>query len=341
MLISQAIIKITSGQSLTLPEMAGVFRELFSDQARGDEIKSFLIELHKKGESEDEILGAARFLIENAISLSTETADLVDCCGTGGDQKNSFNISTAVAFVLAGAGCHVAKHGNRAMSSTCGSADILKELNVNIDASPQTVIRCLEKTGIGFLFAPLYQPLLKKMAPIRQEIPHRTVFNLLGPLINPFRVKKQLVGVFDVKTVKTLANVLKKLGVNSAIVVSSRDGFDEFSLTGMNHVAWLKEGQIESFDFDPRDSGYAFCLASDLRGGSAKENAQRLKKTLKGHSEPLDHMVHINAAWALVVAGKVSCFMDGLLLAQDAISSGRAYEKLEALIEESQKGAFL
>lgn len=337
MLISQAITKIKNSQSLTAPEMEGVFQELFSDHAHEDDIKSFLIALHKKGESEDEILGAARFLIENAVSLSTETTDLVDCCGTGGDQKNSFNISTAVAFVLAGAGCPVAKHGNRAMSSICGSADILKELNVNIDASPQTVIRCLEKTGIGFLFAPLYQPLLKKMAPIRQEIPHRTVFNLLGPLINPLRVKKQLVGVFDVKTVKTMASVLKKLGVNSAVVVSSQDGFDEFSLTGMNHVAWLKEGQIESFDFDPRDSGYPFCLASDLRGGSAKENAQRLQKTLKGHSEPLDHMVHINAAWALVAAGKANHFMDGLLLAQDAISSGRAYEKLEALIEESQK----
>lgn len=337
MLISQAITKIKSNQTLTTPEMTGVFRELFSDNADRNEIKSFLIELHRKGESEDEILGAAQFLIENAVSLSTKTRDLVDCCGTGGDQKNSFNISTAVAFILAGAGCHVAKHGNRAMSSTCGSADILKELGVNIDASPESVIRCLEKTGIGFLFAPLYQPLLKKMAPIRQEIPHRTVFNLLGPLINPLRVKKQLVGVFDVKSVKAVASVLKKLGVDSAVVVSSQDGFDEFSLTGMNHVAWLKEGQIESFDFDPRDSGYAFCVASDLRGGSAKENAQRLKKTLKGHSEPLDHMVHINAAWALVAAGKANHFMDGLLLAQEAISSGRAYEKLEALIEESHK----
>lgn len=335
MSISQAIAQIKAGQSLTASAMASVFGDLFSDHVDTAEAKSFLIELHKKGESEDEILGAARFLMENAMPLSCQIIDLVDCCGTGGDQKNSFNISTAVAFVLAGAGCFVAKHGNRAMSSACGSADILKALQVNIDASPETVIRCIEKIGIGFLFAPLYQPLLKKMAPIRQAIPHRTLFNILGPLINPLRVKKQLVGVFDGKIVETLAGVLKKLGKDSAVVVSSHDGFDEFSLTGINHVAQLKNGHVHRFDFDPRDSGYAFCSVADLRGGSVSENAQRLKKTLKGHSEPLDHMVHINAAWALVAAGKGETFMDGLLLAQDSISSGRAYEKLEALIEES------
>lgn len=337
MSIVQAINHIKKGQSLTASEMEIVFGDLFSDPIDVNEAKSLLVELHRKGESEEEILGAARFLLAKAIPLSTQTTDLIDCCGTGGDQKNSFNISTAVAFVLAGAGCNVAKHGNRAMSSSCGSADILKALNVNVDASPETVVRCIEKISIGFLFAPLYQPLLKKMAPIRQTIPHRTIFNILGPLINPLKVKKQLIGVFDVDAVEKLANVLKKLGTDSAVIVSSHDGFDEFSLTGINHVAQLKEGHVHCFDFDPRESGYPFCSVNNLRGGTSNENAERLKKTLKGHSEPLDHMVHINAAWALVVAGKAEKLLDGLLLAQDSISSGRAYEKLEALIEESHK----
>lgn len=327
--------KLRQKNNLSSDEMESVFSEIFSTKCSENDVRDFLVLLFQKGETFEEILGAARFLLKNGRSLTCQSRDIIDCCGTGGDQKNTFNFSTAVAFVLAGAGCVVAKHGNRAVSSKSGSADILKELGVNVEASDEVVKKCIDEVGIGFLYAPNFYPLLKQVAAVRKSISHRTIFNLLGPLLNPARAKKQLVGVYDKKYVPILAEVLKELGSESAIVVSSEDGMDEFSLTSHNNVSRLQNGKIQNLNFDPRESGYAFCTEKDLRGGTEQENAIRLKTCLKGHSQPLDHVVHINAAWGLMAAGRAQSFMDGLLLAQQAISSGRAFRKLEDLIEAS------
>lgn len=333
--LSRAISRLKNKENLAPHDIEEVFDEIFTSKASDKDIRAFLVALYEKGESYGEILGAVRYLRSVGESIRCHTQDLVDCCGTGGDKKNTFNISTATAFVLAGAGCHVAKHGNVAISSRSGSADILRALGVNIQA-PQEVMRaCIDEIGIGFLFAPNYYPLLKRVGPVRKSIPHRTIFNLLGPLLNPAHANRQLIGVFDGKYTHTIAKVLKELGSKSVVVVHAQNGMDEFSLTSNNTVSQLKDGSITDFVFDPRQSGYAYCRDEDLLGGTAEENAARLKKCLKGHSEPLDHTVHINAAWGLIAAGRAEGFMDALIQAQESISSGGAYEKLQALIEKT------
>lgn len=330
--LEQIIAKLNTKQNLTEQEMSWCLSELFSTT---DEpiARQFLIALHQKGETRDEILATVRFLRSSGTQLKIENRELIDCCGTGGDARNTFNISTAVAFVLAGGGCTVAKHGNRAVSSNSGSADVLSELGVNISVSSEVAERCLREIGIGFLFAPDYYPQLKTIAQLRRTIPHRTIFNVVGPLLNPVQAKAQLIGVFDGRLTRILAEVAQAEGGKSVLVVHGCDGLDEFTLTTDSVVSWLKEDKIADFKFDPRESGYDYCNPVDLQGGDPKTNANRLKLTLKGHSQPIDHVVHINAAWGFVVAGKASNFMDGLLLAQDSISSGRAYHKLEQLIE--------
>lgn len=329
--------KLSVGESLSAEETEFAFAQIFEEQTPAEVVKNFLVFLYNKGESIEELLGAVTFLRKQGVVLQSRHADLIDCCGTGGDQKNTFNISTAVAFVLAGGGCYVAKHGNRAISSQSGSADVLKELGVNIDASFEQTRRCLDEIGIGFLFAPQYYPLLKKMTSIRQSLGHRSIFNIVGPLLNPARAKKQLIGVFDKNLVEMVAVVLQKLGCESAVVVHNDDGLDEISLSSLNTLAILKNNKIQMQRFDARESGYSACTLEDLKGGSAPENAARLKLTLKGHSEPLDHVVHINAAWGFIAAGKALSFMDGMLMAQQSISSGAAYQKLESLIEMSHR----
>lgn len=332
--------KLRGGVSLTPGEMEAACAVLFDDGTTPSAIRDFLIALYDKGETADELLGAARFLRETRVSIAEAGDDALDCCGTGGDQKGTMNISTAVAFVLAGGGVKVAKHGNRAVSSLSGSADVLAALGIGIELPPQKAVRCLDEVGIVFLSAPQYYPSLKKVAPVRGSIPHRTIFNLLGPLLNPMRAKRQLLGVFDAKFVSPMAQTLRELGTKNAVVVSSKDGLDEFSLSDKAIVIRLEAGRVEEFEFDPwTASGYPRCTLADLRGGTPEENAARLKKSLKGHSEPVDHVIHINAAWGFVVAGKAATFMDGLLLAQDSISSGRAYRKLEELAEFSKPAA--
>ncbi|MBU0505409.1 MAG: anthranilate phosphoribosyltransferase [bacterium] len=310
-----------------------VFHDVFTKQLHSEEIRSFLIDLHHRGESVDDILGAVRYLRKNGEQAVCRHSDLIDCCGTGGDQKNTFNISTAVGFVLAGAGCHVAKHGNVAISSQSGSADVLKALGVNLAATKEVMIRAIDEVGIGFLFAPAFYPLMQKVAVIRKSIPHRTIFNLLGPLLNPAGATKQVIGVFDKKHVPIMRDVLAALGSESVVVVSAADGTDEFSLCCDNFVSRWQGGEKTDFIFDPRQAGYPYCKQEALKGGTAQENAARLIQCLKGHSEPLDHVVHINAAWGLIVAGKTDHFLEAMLMAQDSISSGRAYRKLEELVE--------
>ncbi len=318
-------------------EIYSTFDAIFTGSMSPDQTRDFLVRLYHRGETTEEILGAVTYLRDHGISIKSKHPDLIDCCGTGGDLKGTFNVSTAVAFVLAGGGCHVAKHGNRAVSSKSGSADILSALAVNIALSPEDATRCLDEIGISFLMAPTYYPLLKTVADVRKSIPHRTIFNLLGPLLNPAKAKHQLIGVFDKKFMQPMTEVLKATGSKYAVIVHADNGMDELSLSCNNRLVILKEGMIIESFFDPRESGYAYCHDADLNGGTPEENAARLKKCLKGHSEPLDHTVHINAAWGFMAAGKAKNFMDGLLMAQDSISSGRAYQKLEALIEFTRK----
>lgn len=336
MRLVDAITVLKAGQDLSAPQTEAVFEGFLTYPFDTGELLSFLTLLYHKGESAGEILGAVRALRKSGRSVKCGSTDLVDCCGTGGDQKGTFNISTAAAFVLAGAGCHVAKHGNRAMSSQSGSADVLVALGVRIDTPEDVVVRCIDEIGIGFLFAPNYYPLLATVAPVRRSLPHRTIFNILGPLLNPAGAKRQLIGVFDDRIAQILPVVLQGLGAERVVVVHAEDGTDEVSLSCNTNVHILNDNRITHETFNPRATGYAYCPSEDLKGGTAAENAARLKRTLAGDSHALDHVVHLNAAWGLVAAGKVSGIMDGLLMAQDAISSGRAYAKLEALIEATQ-----
>ena len=328
-LLDEKIRKIKNGIELGVDEIEAVFGDIFFNDHDDVLIHDFLVALFQKGESLDEIFGAAKFLKKNGRSVECRSVDLLDCCGTGGDGKGTFNISTAVAFVLAGGGVKVAKHGNRAVSSKSGSADVLEKLGIRINLTAEQSADCVDETGIGFFFAPTHYPFLRKVAPIRQGIPHRTIFNLLGPLINPAGATRQLLGVADPRFVPIHCEVLRRLGSSSAVVVSSEDGLDEFTLTAKSRLARLHNGKITEAIFDPwKETGYPPCDLSALAGGTAEENALRLKKCLKGHSQPLDHVVHINAAWGFVVAGLAGSFMDGLILAQESISSGKAYGKL-------------
>jgi len=331
--LTDVISKIEQGISLSADESFAAFKSLFEDNIGEETIRCFLASLHKKGETAQEVIGAVKYLRSQAVSVTAKSRDLVDCCGTGGDHKNTFNISTAVSFVLAGAGCTVAKHGNRAITSASGSADVLLALGVSLDLSPKQLGRCLDEVGVAFLFAPNHYPLLKSVASIRKSLPHRTIFNLLGPLLNPAGAKKQLIGLYDKTWCRPICEVLKALGSESVITVNSDDGSDEFTLMGPNHYAQLSGQGIVDGLFDPRATGYPSCCSEDLAGGTPEENAQRLRLVLKGHSLALDHTVHLNAAWGLIAAQKVTNVLDGFLMAQDAISSGRAYQKLEALVE--------
>ncbi|MDO8520124.1 MAG: anthranilate phosphoribosyltransferase [Deltaproteobacteria bacterium] len=324
-------------QNLTAAEMESRMEEIFSGKLSDVEIIRFLTLLRDKKETAEEVAGAVTALRKKAIRLPCKSRDVMDTCGTGGDGKNTFNISTAAAFIVAGAGVPVAKHGNRAVSSRAGSADVLKALGVNVEASADCVARCVDEVGIGFLFAPLYHPAFKAVAGARKTIGTKTIFNILGPLLNPAGAKKQVIGVYEKRLLPLVAETLLKLGAESAAVVHGEDGLDEVSMAAPTRIYFLKEGKIREEIFSPRDVGYAFCKPEDLAGGDAEENAKRLRRVLKGHSLPLDHCVHLNAALAILVYGAARDFKDALLKAQGSVSSGKAYEKLEALIEMTNK----
>lgn len=321
-----------------MTDMQKAMTALFDGEFSEAQAISFLENLRDKGETADEILGVVHFLRHRMIPVDVPGLRLMDVCGTGGDAKNTFNISTAVAFVLAGAGIPVAKHGNRAVTSQSGSADVLKALGVNVDVTPAQVVRCIREIGIGFLFAPSFHPVLKNVAVVRKKIGTRTVFNIVGPLVNPACPACQVVGVYSPSLLWPVAQVLQKLGV-TGVVVHGEDGLDEVTLTGKTKLCWVQGDQIIEDSFDPQTVGYAYCTPESLQGGDAIANARRLKKVLKGHSEPVDHCVHLNAALALKAYGRVSDMKEGLLVVQESISSGKAFEKLERLIEVSNMSA--
>ena len=320
---------VVSGKDLSEEEMMGAMTEVMDGNVGDTQLAAFLTALQFKNVTVSEIVGAARVMRNKAEKVNAK--DSVDTCGTGGDGADTFNISTTVAFVVAGAGVRVAKHGNRAVSSKSGSADVLKYLGVNIDASLPTVERCIEEVGIGFLFAPLMHKAMKHAAAVRKELGFRTIFNLLGPLTNPANAHAQVLGVFDSKWVTPLAEVLRELGSRHALVVHGFDGLDEITLTSETQIAELKNGKVNNFSFDPKEFGYSLCSVADLKGAEPETNAEIMREILNGSSGPKTDIVVLNAAAAIYVGGKADSIEKGILVATNSIESGAALKKLEEL----------
>ena len=335
-MIRDAIVALVDGRSLTEEEAAACMEEIMSDQATPAQFGAFVVALRLKGESVDEIAGMARVMREKALPISLQ-GPLLDTCGTGGDAKGTFNVSTAAAFVAAGAGARVAKHGNRAMTSACGSADVLEALGAKIDLPPEGVAACVERTGFGFMFAQAFHPAMKFAAGLRREIGVRTVFNILGPLTNPAGAEAQVLGVADATLAEKLAQVLARLGTKHALVVYGEDGLDEVSVSAATQVYELKDGQVVTSTLHPDDVGLPTHPQDAMRGGSPEENAGALRRVLAGEEGPLRDFTLINAAAALVAADLAPGFRAGLALAKQAIDSGAAREKLEAFVSVSNE----
>ena len=335
MSFQKSLQSIVLGNDLSEQEMVDAMTEVMDGQVGDTQLAAFLTALQVKKEKVPEIVGAAKVMREKAEKVKVKASHIVDTCGTGGDGADTFNISTAVAFVVAGASVTVAKHGNRAVSSKSGSADVLKCMGVNIEASLSTVERCIEETGIGFLFAPLMHKAMKHAATVRKELGFRTLFNLLGPLTNPANAHAQVLGVYDSRWVNPLAEVLRDLGSRRALVVHGFDGLDEITLTSETQVSELKNDNVTSFTIDPKEYGYSLCSANDLKGGSPKENAGIIRDILNGTTGPKTDIVILNAAAAIYVGGKADSIEKGILVAANSIDSGAANKKFEHLCQMS------
>jgi len=325
-----AIAKVAAGKSLSQEEAAEAFDLVMSGAATPVQIGALLMGLRARGETVEEIAGAARAMRAKVLTVRAPEG-AIDTCGTGGDGKGTFNISTCAAFVVAGAGVPVAKHGNRAISSRSGSADVLKELGVNIEASPETISRCIAECGLGFMFAPAHHAAMRHVAQVRTELGTRTIFNLLGPLANPAGAKYQIIGVFGKEWVEPIAQVLALLGTMRAWVVHGSDGLDELTTTGISDVALVDAGKVSTFRISPRNAGLPDARPEDLTGGNAVENAAHIRALLGGLRGPLRDIVLLNAAAALLVAGKAKTLREGVALASESIDSGKALAVLEAL----------
>jgi anthranilate phosphoribosyltransferase len=334
-MIKEAIAALVSGRSLAADDAAQVMEEIMQGEATPAQFGAFVTALRLKGETVDEIVGLARTMRAKAIPVITDGL-VVDTCGTGGDGSHTFNISTTAAFVAAGAGLKVAKHGNRAMSSQCGSADVLEALGAKIDLNAEQVQKCLQEIGIGFMFAPAFHPAMKYAAVPRREIGIRTVFNILGPLTNPAGAKAQVLGVADESLVEKLALALQNLGCHHALVVHGEDGLDEITVSGKTRVCELKGSHIVNYTIVPEDIGLTCANSDSLKGGSAQENAELLRNILSGVPGPQRDAVLMNTAAVLLAGDKVETLRRGVELAQKTIDSGYALNKLEQLIELSQ-----
>jgi anthranilate phosphoribosyltransferase len=330
-MIREAIATLVDGRSLTEAEAAAVMEEIMSGEATPAQFGAFVTALRLKGETVDEIAGMARVMRENARRVHVEGV-LLDTCGTGGDARGTFNVSTAAAFVAAGAGARVAKHGNRAMTSRCGSADVLEALGARIDLSPEQVKACLEETGVGFMFAPSFHPAMKFAAGPRREIGVRTVFNILGPLTNPAGAACQVLGVAEPSLAETMAQVLARLGSRRALVVHGRDGLDEMSISGPTLVCELAGGRVRQYEVTPQDVGLALYEAASVAGGTPEENAVALREVLAGRPGPQRDIVLLNAAAGLVALERAAALAEGVSLAAQAIDSGAARERLDRFV---------
>lgn len=336
-MIREALRKIVTGQHLTETESQGVMTQIMSGAATDAQIGSFITALRMKGETVEEITGFVKVMRDKVTKIACNHPIFVDTCGTGGDLLGTFNISTIAALVVAGAGIPVAKHGNRAVSSKCGSADLLLALGVTIDAEVQIVERCLNEIGIGFLFAPRLHQAMKYAIGPRREIGIRTVFNLLGPLTNPAGAKHQVMGIFSPEWTEPIVQVMKNLGVQSAYVVHGMDGMDEISTTGSTRIAELRNGKIRTFEMTPEELGLPRRTQEDLKGGDVQNNVTIARKVLEGEKGAHREIVILNAAAALAAAGKVNRIEDGLELAERSIDSGAARTCLDRLVKISHE----
>ena len=332
-MIRQAITKLMDRQSLTEAEAEHAMQAIMEGQATPSQIAAYLTALRIKGETVDEITGSARAMRTKAIRIRPNDPVVVDTCGTGGDGGRTFNVSTTAAFVLAGAGITVAKHGNRAVSSRSGSADILSALGVRIDLAPERVEECINEVGIGFLFAPVFHLAMKYAAATRQEIGVRTIFNLLGPLTNPAGASIQILGVYDEALTDVLAKVLMRLGTRHCYVVHGLDGLDEVTLTDRTRISEGQASRITTYFIEPRDFGFERARLKDLSGGDAQENARITRDILEGREGPRQQLVMLNAAPAFLACGKAATFPEAVDRARGVIRSGAAMEKLESLIK--------
>ncbi len=334
-MIREAIGKVVGKEDLAEREMMEVMDEVMEGKATDAQIAAFITALRLKGETVDEVTGAARIMRQKATRIDARSSTIVDTCGTGGDGMNTFNISTTVAFVVAAAGITVAKHGNRAVSSGCGSADVLEALGVNISVGPEVVEECIQQIGIGFLFAPRLHGAMKYAIGPRREIGIRTIFNMLGPLTNPAGATSQLIGVYDPALTEMFAGVLKNLGTKRAFVVHGSDGLDEATVTWETRVSELQDGMITTYNINPVDLfGEAYGV-EELRGSDASSNAQITKDALSGKNGACRKVVLLNAALAIVAGEKAKTVREGIALAEECIDSGAAIKKLQALIEMS------
>jgi len=335
---AQLLKRLTDGKTLSADESVTAFGAIMSGAVANDDIATFLTVLAKRMPTVPEIVGGVRAM-RAAMRKIKASANAIDLCGTGGDGHNTFNISTATAFVVAACGVPVAKHGNRSASSRSGTADVLEVLGVKIDMEPEEAEACLAETNFCFLFAPHYHTAMKHVAPVRKQLGFRTIFNLLGPLSNPADVKRQLIGVFDASWIETLAHVLKELGSEKAWLVHGADGLDELTTTAATHVAVLDAGKVSRREVTPEEIGVARVPLAALKGGDAQENAASLLRLLDGEHGAFRDIVLLNAAGALVVAGKVNNLKDGALMAAEIIDSGAARSVLSRVITFSRKAA--
>ncbi len=333
MKITEAISVLEQPASLQEKASYEVFEEILSGKLSNDEIIAFLHALRKKGESIEEIRGAYDALMAHATFIEPKVhPPLIDTCGTGGDMTGTFNISTTVAFVAAGAGITVAKHGNRSVSSSSGSADIFEQLGISLSLTPQRIQEVLEEAGICFLFAPLFHSAMRHVASARKEMKTRTIFNILGPLCNPARARMQVMGIYDHQWAHNILEVLKSRGSKHVMIVTGKDGMDEITLSAPTKVSELKEGNIHAYTIVPEEFGFKRCKPEELKGGGVEENATILLDILEGKERSAKRdIVLLNAAAALKVAGKAESLKEALPLAEESINSGAAREKLELL----------
>jgi len=347
-IIAEAVRALVDGKDLSRIEAAAAMEAIMSGAATNAQIAAFLTALRMKGETVEELIGFAQVMRQKAVKVRTRASEvvgatgtdremLIDTAGTGGDASGTFNVSTATAFVVAGAGLKVAKHGNRSVSSLCGSADVVETLGINIELSAAKVARCVDEVGIGFLYAPLLHTAMKHVMAARREMGIRTVFNMLGPLTNPAGANAQVIGVYSDALTEPLARALAELGTLRAYVVHGDDGLDEISNTGPSHISEVREGVVRSSTVRPEDFGLPRSSLQDLRGGDREENAAIVRHVLAAEAGPRRDIVLMNAAAALVVGGKAHDFKEGVALAAESVDSGAAAAKLAGLIALSQR----
>jgi anthranilate phosphoribosyltransferase len=335
-MIQESLTQLLDGRSLDRVQARAVMGEIMRGEATPAQIGGFLVALRAKGETADEITGCAEAMREHVVPVHPARDDLVDTAGTGGDNAHTLNISTAAALVAAAAGAGVAKHGNRAVSSASGSADVLEALGFRLELPPERIARSIDELGFGFMFAPTHHPAMRHAAPVRRELATRTVFNVLGPLTNPAGARAQVVGVYSAALVRPLAEVLARLGARRAFVVHGAGGIDELSPAGPNEVAEVVDGGVRERVIDPLELGIARCNPDELRGGSPGENAQVIRSILSGAEGARTDAILLNAAGAIAAAGHAEDLREGLEAARAAVASGAARARLDELVEFSR-----